>query len=66
MRYQAAHDPRIHFGLGNATRVAYLEVKWPKGGVTKLTDLSADRCVSIQENVGEVPSHFPPFKEKLP
>jgi hypothetical protein len=66
MSYQAAHDPRIHFGLGTASHVAYLEVKWPKGGFTKLTDLPADRCVSIQENVGEVPSHFPPFKEKLP
>jgi hypothetical protein len=66
MSYQSAHDPRIHFGLGNATRVALLEVSWPNGGVTKLTDLAADRCVSIQENVGEVPSHFPLFKEKLP
>ncbi len=62
MSYQAAHDPRLHFGLGKATRVASLEVSWPSGVVTKLSDLAVDRCISIEENVGEVSSHFPPFK----
>ncbi|HEY7306442.1 MAG TPA: CRTAC1 family protein [Bryobacteraceae bacterium] len=66
MSYQAAHDPRLHFGLGQATRIAALEILWPSGTVTKLTDLAPDRCISIEEGRGEVPSHFPPFKERTP
>jgi hypothetical protein len=63
MSYQAAHDPRLHFGLGKADRIALLQVYWPSGAVTKLTDVTADRCVAIKENIGEVPSHFPRFKK---
>lgn len=64
MSYQAAHDPRLHFGLGKAARVSQLEVLWPSRAVTKLTDIPADRCVSIREGTGEVPSHFPLFHQK--
>jgi enediyne biosynthesis protein E4 len=63
MSYQAAHDPRLHFGVGKASRVTMLQVYWPSGAVTKLTDVPADRCVAIKENVGEVPSRFPQFKK---
>ncbi|MFL6353574.1 MAG: CRTAC1 family protein, partial [Bryobacteraceae bacterium] len=62
MSYQAAHDPRLHFGLGNAGRITLLQVYWPSGAVTKLTDIPADRCVAIKEDVGEVPSRFPQFR----
>lgn len=30
--YCASHDPRLHFGLGNATRVDRIQVRWPGGG----------------------------------
>ncbi|MGI9072591.1 MAG: CRTAC1 family protein [Bryobacteraceae bacterium] len=63
MSYQAAHDPRLHVGLDKATRVTLLQVYWPSGAVTKLTDVPADQCITVKENVGEVPSHFPPFKK---
>jgi hypothetical protein len=65
MSYQAAHDPRLHFGLGQATRIASLEVLWPSGAATKLTNLAVDRCISIKEGVGEVASHFPPFTGRI-
>ena len=44
MSYQAAHDPRLHFGLGKATTITVLDVAWPSGAVTKLTDVAADRA----------------------
>jgi hypothetical protein len=62
MSYQAAHDPRLHFGLAEATRIAALEVAWPSGATTKLTDVAADRCITIKESAGEVPSKWPRFK----
>ena len=29
--YLSASDPRVHFGLGDASRVDRLEVRWPSG-----------------------------------
>jgi hypothetical protein len=29
--YMSTHDPRPHFGLGDATVVDEVEVKWPDG-----------------------------------
>lgn len=66
MSYQAAHDPRLHFGLGNATRISVLNVSWPSGAVTKLTDVPADQCITIKEDIGKVPSRCPQFKNTHP
>jgi tetratricopeptide (TPR) repeat protein len=40
--YQSANDPRLHFGLGTASRVETVEVLWPSGRVDRWKDLSAD------------------------
>jgi tetratricopeptide (TPR) repeat protein len=40
--YQSASDPRLHFGLGPATRVDALEVRWPSGRIDRYRDLAAD------------------------
>lgn len=47
--YQSSHDPRIHFGLGGAVKVDLLEVHWPSGEVTLLTDVKPDQFVTAQE-----------------
>ncbi|MEW6750845.1 MAG: CRTAC1 family protein [Candidatus Latescibacterota bacterium] len=44
--YQAAHDPRLHFGLGQATR-ARLSVRWPDGAEQDLGEVEADRVVRV-------------------
>jgi hypothetical protein len=45
--YLSSEDPRLHFGLGDATRVRELLVRYPGGGVTRLEDVAADRLVTI-------------------
>src|SRR5262249_20813969 len=40
--YQSASDPRLQFGLGGATRVDQLEVRWPSGQVSRFCNLAAD------------------------
>jgi len=52
--YMSSNDPRLHFGLGTATR-ADIEVRWPSGTVEKYPDLAADRLVTILEGKGIVP-----------
>ena len=51
MSYQAAHDPRLHFGLGGAARVDAIEIRWPSGQVDRLSDVAADRVVTVREGV---------------
>ena len=45
--YLSSEDPRVHFGLGAATSVTSLTVRYPWGGVTRLTGLQADQIVPV-------------------
>jgi hypothetical protein len=45
--YLSSEDPRPFFGLGSATKVSRLTVRFPDGAVTRLTDVPADQIVSV-------------------
>jgi hypothetical protein len=48
--YNSHNEPVVHFGLGEATEVAELEVEWPVSGwVQRFTDLPADQVLSVEE-----------------
>jgi hypothetical protein len=53
--YLAAHDPRLVLGLGQRTKVDWLDVKWPQpGGATeRFTNLPLDRYITIVEGEGK-------------
>jgi len=38
----ACNGPRLHFGLGNATRADSVIIRWPSGQIDTYTDISAD------------------------
>ena len=59
MSYQSAQDPRLHFGLGSRTKADFVEIRWPSGVVTRVTDLASDQIVAIQEGAGIVKATFP-------
>ena len=44
----------LHFGLGNATVVETLEVRWPSGATGVWRDLPADRLLVVGEAAGTV------------
>ncbi len=46
--YLSLNDPRLHFGLGKATRVEKVEVRWPSGTAETLTDLPVDRYMVVK------------------
>jgi hypothetical protein len=46
--YLSSEDPRVHFGLGDATRVAELTVRYPDGRVTRLRDVPADQILTVR------------------
>lgn len=47
--YLSNHDRRAHFGLGSATVVDRLDVRWPSGQTTTLTALAADQELTVTE-----------------
>jgi hypothetical protein len=47
--YLSAHDGRVHFGLGAATRVERLEIFWPSGRSQTLTDVKSNQVLRIKE-----------------
>jgi enediyne biosynthesis protein E4 len=51
--YLSGTTQTLHFGLGKATVVDRLEIRWPSGRVQTLLDVPADRKHRIQEAGGE-------------
>jgi enediyne biosynthesis protein E4 len=47
--FLSASDPRLHFGLGDASRVDSIEVRWPSGHVDRFSDLAADTAYVLHE-----------------
>ncbi len=47
--YLSAHDPREVLGLGSAPKVESVEIRWPSGGVDKLTNLPMNTYLKVIE-----------------
>jgi Na+-translocating ferredoxin:NAD+ oxidoreductase RnfD subunit len=45
--YLSSEDPRVHFGLGAATRVARVTVRMPWGAVRTLSGVRADHVLTV-------------------
>ena len=65
--YLSQNDLRLHFGLGSATRIDSVEVRWPSGQVETLKDVPVDKIYTIVEEHGiqdsapfsDLPAHLP-------
>ncbi len=49
--YLSRNDGRVHFGLGKATIIDKLVVRWPSGIVQTLTNQPVDRVLTVREPV---------------
>jgi enediyne biosynthesis protein E4 len=54
--YLSQSDMRIHFGLGAATRIDSVEIRWPSGATDTLKDLVVDKFYAVLEGKGTVPA----------
>jgi hypothetical protein len=50
--YLCSHEPRVHFGLGQAARVDAIEVRWPDGTREAFKGWSADQVVQLEKGKG--------------
>ena len=54
--FASSSDPRVHFGIGDATAINAVEVHWPSGSVQKLTVPAVDRIYTVEEGKGIIAS----------
>ena len=47
--YLSQNDGRLHFGLGDATKVDKIVVHWPSGREQMVRDLGVDRVLTLEE-----------------
>ncbi|HJU91526.1 MAG TPA: CRTAC1 family protein [Pyrinomonadaceae bacterium] len=52
--YLSSHDPREILGVGTATKVDSVEIRWPSGKVDRLTNLPLNKYVKVVEGSGLV------------
>ncbi len=50
--YLSSHDPREILGLGQASKIDSVQIKWPSGQIDKLTDLPIRKYVKVTEGQG--------------
>jgi hypothetical protein len=53
--YISQSDLRAHFGLGSATKIDSVEIRWPSGTIDVLKNLEADKFYSVLEGKGIIP-----------
>ncbi len=56
--YESSNDQRPHFGIGDATAVDALEIRWPSGAVEHVALPSVDRFFTIQEGRVSFPASW--------
>ena len=60
--YLGQNDPRVHVGLGDATIVDRVEIRWPSGRTEVVQNVAANQRVVIREGAGVVEST--PFQRR--
>ena len=53
--YLSQNDLRVHFGLGKASLIDAVEIRWPSGAIDNVKNLAADQHYSVLEGKGIVP-----------
>ncbi len=57
--YDSNSDMRVHFGLGAATRLDSLQIRWPSGLVETFDGLAVDKIHTLREGSGAAPKSPP-------
>lgn len=56
--FESSSDFRLHFGLGDSTKVDKVEVRWPDGKKENFDLPGVDRYYTLEEGKGVVPSVY--------
>lgn len=50
--YLSSSDPRVHFGLGQATHLDRVDIRWSNGQKETVRDLKCDRFFTVTQGKG--------------
>ena len=51
--YLSSHDPREILGVGAATKVDSIEIRWPSGVTTRLTNVPLNKYIKVVEGAAQ-------------
>ena len=60
--YYSQNDMRVHFGLGAATKLDSVEIRWPSGLTEKFENVAVDQINTVKEGTGVAAKNEPPAK----
>ncbi len=52
--FDSSNDMRVHFGLGTAAKIEWVEVRWPSGLTERFADMPVDQIHTLKEGTGLV------------
>ena len=50
--YMSNSDMRVHFGLGSASKIEWVEIRWPSGLTERFANLPVDQKHTLKEGAG--------------
>ena len=50
--YVSNSDMRVHFGLGSAAKIEWVEIRWPSGLTERFANLPVDQIHTLKEGTG--------------
>ena len=57
--YDSNNDMRIHFGLGAATKIDWVQIRWPSGLTEHFENISVDTIHTLKEGSGTAVKPLP-------
>jgi hypothetical protein len=60
--YYSQNDMRVHFGLGAATKMDSVEIRWPSGLTERFENVAVDQINTVKEGSGIAVKNEPPGK----
>jgi hypothetical protein len=62
--YLASHDPREILGVGQATKIDSLEIRWPSGKTDKFSALATNTYLKIVEGESNGKANSKPGRQR--
>lgn len=53
--YLSANDSRVYFGLGDATAIESVTVRWQNGGIERWSAIKLDQQITLRQQTGQQP-----------
>jgi hypothetical protein len=57
--YISNSDMRVHFGLGAAAKIEWVEIRWPSGLTERFANLPVDQIHTLKEGSGDSGANKP-------